>query len=354
VKIKCSHCLEWVDCLPKNAALFVDVRENKEVAKGALPGAICVPLSELEQRFGELPTDQILLLFCGSGQRSQKAQELLVLKGLTGARAVVEGGYENLKSQWENQMSQAFVRETDKSLEGGAVSKLVFERFVDPLTSTYTYLIGDSVSKDAALIDTVQDQSSRYIERIFALGLNLKYLFETHIHADHVTASQELLKVFPTAQIAVSHNANVACSSIRLRDKDVLYLGGVPVVTFETPGHTSESICFWVNEDRIFTGDTLFIDSCGRTDFQAGSSQQLFESLKRLMAFDSETKVFPGHDYQGQLESTIGLQKQSNPLVNLSKDEFVSELASWNLVPPAKLASCVKANLLCGAIGEVP
>lgn len=227
-------------------------------------------------------------------------------------------------------------------------STLHFERFIDPETSTYTYLVADPKTKEAALFDTVKEHTSLYAERLRALGFQLKYLFETHVHADHITASGPLKALFPNAIIALSKEAGIKCDHAPLQDGDTLHIGSIPVRVFATPGHTRESITFLVNGNRLLTGDTLLIDSCGRTDFQAGDARAMHASLRKLAELPGETLVYPGHDYNGRHVSTLSEQKEKNRLLRMSPEEFETELKGWNLPPPKKIKESVPANLLCG------
>jgi sulfur dioxygenase len=224
-----------------------------------------------------------------------------------------------------------------------------FERFVDSESSTHTYLIADLVTKEAAIIDSVIENFEVYISKLREMNFQLKYLLETHVHADHITAACELLKKFPGAQIAMSERAGLECSYVKLQNESELKLGSIQIKAFSTPGHTIESMCYFVNNDRIFTGDTLFINSCGRTDFQAGSAQDMFTSLQFLKNFPNETLVFPGHDYNKRTVSTIGEQKNLNPLLALEKEDFIAEVSGWKLPPPKKIAVSVPRNLKGGA-----
>jgi sulfur dioxygenase len=228
-------------------------------------------------------------------------------------------------------------------------SRLHFERFVDPETSTYTFLVADKVTKEAALIDSVRELTQTYVQRIRELGFDLTYLLETHVHADHITANARLLEAFPAARIALSAKSTVHCPHVALNDGDVVRVGEVTIETLATPGHTSESVTFLVDGNRLLTGDTLLIGSCGRTDFQAGDSRAMFRSLKRLASYPNETLVYPGHDYNGRFVSTVGEQKANNPLFKLDEEAFVAELASWKLPPPKKLDVSLPGNQNCGA-----
>jgi len=227
------------------------------------------------------------------------------------------------------------------------MSQILFEQLLDEETSTYTYLIADQISKECALVDTVKEQISVYTSKISSLGFHLKYLLETHVHADHVTANGLLKENFPSAQIAVAHSG-VKCEHVLLKDGQILLVGNIEIQAIFTPGHTSDSVSFLVDKNRLLTGDTLFINSCGRTDFQAGDSKAMFHSLKKLSSFSPDTLIYPGHDYNGRWVSTVREQLGSNPLLRMNEHELQAELASWKLPPPKKIRESVPANLNCG------
>jgi len=228
------------------------------------------------------------------------------------------------------------------------MSRIIFEQFIDAETSTYTFLISDPKTRDAVLVDSVREHVGFYKKRVQELGLNLRYLLETHVHADHITGNAFLQEAFPEAQVGLSEKANVKFPHIALKDGSVLKVGEIEIKAFYTPGHTSESMTFLVDGNRLLTGDTMFIGSCGRTDFQAGDSKAMYQSLKRLAALPPETLVYPGHDYNQRWVSSIGEQLKTNKLLSMTESEFVAELEGWKLPPPRKIKESVPANLLNG------
>lgn len=228
------------------------------------------------------------------------------------------------------------------------MSRIIFEQYIDAETSTYTFLIADPKTREAALVDSVRENVEVYKKRIRELNLNLRYLLETHVHADHITGNAFLQEAFPQAQVGLSEKANVKFPHISLKDGSVLKVGDIEIQTLFTPGHTSESISFLVDGNRLLTGDTMFIGSCGRTDFQAGDSKLMYQSLKRLASFPRETLVYPGHDYNKRWVSSIAEQLETNKLLSMTEAEFVAELESWKLPPPRKIKESVPANLLNG------
>lgn len=228
---------------------------------------------------------------------------------------------------------------------------LVFNQLFEPESSTYTYLLADKNSKEAVIIDPVIETLDRDIKLIKEMGLNLKYVLDTHVHADHITAASELRNKLG-AKTCVSEDANVACVDVNLQDGQELNFGEFKVKAIATPGHTDSCISYYVEEmGAVFTGDALLIRGTGRTDFQQGSSKKLYNSItQKIFTLPDETKVYPGHDYRGQTVSSIELEKQYNPRVGLGKTEedFVKIMSELKLANPKKIHEAVPANLLCG------
>ena len=223
------------------------------------------------------------------------------------------------------------------------------EQLFDPATSTYSYLLWDAKTKQAALIDSVKEQVERDTIFIKQLGLQLKYTLETHIHADHVTGSGILRDTF-NSQAAVHKNSESSCADILLPDADSLTLGDEVINIIYTPGHTNTDISYRI-DNKIFTGDALLINGCGRTDFQSGDSKSLYHSItQKLFTLDDETIVYPGHDYNGFTSSTIGHEKAFNSRLgnNKSEAEFIVIMDSLILDPPARIDVAVPGNLQCG------
>jgi glyoxylase-like metal-dependent hydrolase (beta-lactamase superfamily II) len=223
------------------------------------------------------------------------------------------------------------------------------EQLFDPATSTYSYLLWDEKTRQAALIDSVKEQLERDIKLIKQLGLDLRYTMETHIHADHVTGSGLLRNEF-NSQVAVHKNSSAGCADILLADGDTLKLGDAVIDVMHTPGHTNTDISYRI-ENAVFTGDALLINGCGRTDFQSGDAKTLYHSItEKLFTLDNETVVYPGHDYNGFTSSTIGREKTFNPRLgnNRSENEFIEIMDSLLLEPPARINIAVPGNQHCG------
>lgn len=232
--------------------------------------------------------------------------------------------------------------------------KPIFYQLFEHESSTYTYLIADPKTKEAALIDPVMETIERDLKLIQELDLKLKYILDTHIHADHITAAGEIRKR-TGAKSAVSSNAAVDCVDICLRDGQELFLGDLSIKAIATPGHTNTCMSF-LFEGSIFTGDSLLIRGTGRTDFQQGSSEKLYDSVhQKLFVLPEETQVYPGHDYRGQTASTIGLEKKFNPRLGVSKsrDEFKLIMSELKLAEPQKIQEAIPANMRCGVLPDI-
>lgn len=226
---------------------------------------------------------------------------------------------------------------------------LIFRQLFDYETWTYTYLLADAASKEAILIDTVKEQVERDLGILKELGLKLKFVLDTHVHADHVTGAGKL-RAATGAKTGLSKSAGVACADLALEDGQELSFGEFRIRAIATPGHTDTCMSFYT-EGMVFTGDTLFVRDVGRTDFQQGSNQKMFDSIRgKLFGLPKDTLVYPGHDYRGQTVSTIAEEERLNPKVGAARsfEHFKSEMDAMKLGPPKRLHIAVPANLKCG------
>ncbi|MGH8588637.1 MAG: MBL fold metallo-hydrolase [Gammaproteobacteria bacterium] len=226
---------------------------------------------------------------------------------------------------------------------------MIFRQLFDPDSCTYSYLIGSPGMKEAVLIDPVDTHVEDYLELLRRLGLSLKYSMETHVHADHITASGRLRQRIG-AETAVSRLCGAMGADHQLTDGHVLgFAGGEEIKVLATPGHTPGSSSFlW--RDRVFTGDTLLINGCGRTDFQGGDPGALYDSItERLFALPAETLVYPGHDYNGRRVSCIAQERAINPrLAGKSREQFIEIMHRLDLPKPRRIDEAVPRNRLCG------
>lgn len=218
----------------------------------------------------------------------------------------------------------------------------------DPASSSYTYILFDEKSREALIIDPVDDQIERDMAVLSERGLKLAWAVETHAHADHIT-SAGLLAEHTGARTAAPAGCGIMTAAVQLTDGDTLSFGRETILVLHTPGHTRGSMSY-VWRGHVFTGDTLLIGGCGRTDFQSGSAEELYDSLTRvLFALPDDTIVWPGHDYQGRSHSTIGIEKSGNPrIAGKTLAEFVAIMKSLDLPRPRRMDEAVPANQSSG------
>ncbi|MDH4275525.1 MAG: MBL fold metallo-hydrolase [Gammaproteobacteria bacterium] len=219
----------------------------------------------------------------------------------------------------------------------------------DQETWTYTYVVYDEATKEAAIIDSVKEKFERDKRYVRELGLTLKYALETHVHADHVTGAGLLRQEFG-CQVAVHKDGCATCADVQVVDGTEFRLGKQIIRAMHTPGHTNGDVSYVV-DGAVFTGDALLIRACGRTDFQQGSSSRLYDSIhSKLFALPDDTVVYPGHDYEGFTASTIGEEKRLNPRLGDSKPkpDFMHIMDTMNLPRPRKIDVAVPGNLACG------
>lgn len=233
------------------------------------------------------------------------------------------------------------------------VLQTCFAQLYEQDTSTYTYIIADPYTREAAIIDPVLEMVERDLTLLHELNVKLKYILDTHIHADHITGSGELRKK-TGAKSCVSEHAGADCIDIPLQDGQCLMLGAHKLDVMYTPGHTNSCVTFYF-DGRLFTGDCLLIRGCGRTDFQQGSAEELFNSVRtKLFCFPDDTLVYPGHDYKGHTASTVGLEKKFNLRLSLNtdKEKFLKVMADLKLDNPKRIHEAVPANMACGKIAS--
>jgi glyoxylase-like metal-dependent hydrolase (beta-lactamase superfamily II)/rhodanese-related sulfurtransferase len=218
----------------------------------------------------------------------------------------------------------------------------------DPASSTYTYILFDDITREAVIIDPVDEQVDRDLGVLGEHRLQLVWAVETHAHADHIT-SAGLLAEEAGARTAAPAGCNIGTAAVQLQHGDVLRFGGEELRALHTPGHTAGSMSY-VWRDHVFTGDTLLIGGCGRTDFQSGSSAQLYRSITEvLFALPDDTTVWPGHDYNGRAHSTIGQEKRTNARVaGKTLAEFKAIMEQLNLPKPKRIDEAVPANQSSG------
>jgi sulfur dioxygenase len=230
---------------------------------------------------------------------------------------------------------------------------MIFKQLFDPSSCTYTYLIACPESREAVLIDPVIETIERDLQVLQQLELKLAYTLETHVHADHITSAGRL-KQIAGSKIAYPQMTGLACADIKVSEGQSLRIGNVELHPLFTPGHTEHHHAYLVDTGTmkmVFTGDTLMIDGCGRTDFQSGDPEALYHSIhEKLFSLPDETLVYPGHDYTGRFVSSISQEKESNSRLGQEKtlQEFVDIMEKLNIPKPKNIHFAVPGNMLCG------
>jgi glyoxylase-like metal-dependent hydrolase (beta-lactamase superfamily II) len=232
---------------------------------------------------------------------------------------------------------------------------VIFRQLFDPETSTYTYLVADEESRECVLIDPVLEQFERDRTLIRELDLNLTATLETHVHADHVTASGRFRERLGS-RVVVGAQAPVANADVFLEDRDTVTFGSHTLEARLTPGHTSGCVTFVLSDEQLaFTGDALLIRGCGRTDFQGGNAPGLFQSVrKQIFSLPDAVLLYPGHDYKGRTVTTVGEEKRHNARLALDKTEaeFIGIMDRLKLAYPKRMDVAVPANLNSGLVSE--
>ena len=225
---------------------------------------------------------------------------------------------------------------------------MIFRQIFDSTSSTYTYLISSGKGREALIIDPVLEKVDQYLKLLNELELKLVKVIDTHIHADHISGIAELRD--KTNCVTVMGDKTTAdVVAMKVSDDEIIKIDGINLKALYTPGHTSESFSFLM-DDRVFTGDALLIKGTGRTDFQNGNPKDSYHSLfGKLLKLPDETLVYPAHDYKGEMVSTIIEEKKFNPRLQVSSiDEYVSIMNNLNLPDPKMMDIAVPSNLNLG------
>ena len=226
---------------------------------------------------------------------------------------------------------------------------MIFRQLFEPLSSTYTYLLGCESTGEAMLIDPVVNAIDRDLQVLQSLGLKLACTLDTHIHADHITAARHLKERVGSKIVAPAVDA-LPCVEVGLVEGVPFRLGSMTLDPLHTPGHTDGHFCY-LSADRLFSGDALLIDGCGRTDFQNGDAATLYRSVtEKLFALPDDVLVYPAHDYQDRRVSSIGQEKRRNPRLGHGRTlaEFETIMAGLDLPYPRFIDYAVPGNRQCG------
>lgn len=228
---------------------------------------------------------------------------------------------------------------------------LIFRQLFDPQSSTYTYLLGDSASREALLIDPVFEQVRRDAALIHELDLRLLWTLETHVHADHVTGAW-LFKRRTGSRIALSEASGAAGADRLLAHGDMVAFGKRCVEVRLTPGHTNGCVTYVLDDQSIaFTGDCLLIRGSGRTDFQQGSAHSMYLSVRaQIFTLPSSCLLYPAHDYRGLTVTSVEEERRFNPRLggDIGEQDFTGYMKNLGLAHPKQIDLAVPANLKCG------
>ena len=226
---------------------------------------------------------------------------------------------------------------------------MIFKQLFDTKSSTYTYLISSGKGREALIIDPVIENVSEYISSLKELDLKLVKVIDTHIHADHVTGASKLKDITKCSTIMGAHTP-AETVEIKVKDDEYIDLDNLRIRAMYTPGHTSDSYSFLMN-NYLFSGDTLLINGTGRTDFQNGNAKDAYNSIfNKLLKLPEESHLYPAHDYKGEKVSTIGKEKKQNPRLQVeSVNEYIEIMNNLDLKKPTELESNVSRNVKLGA-----
>ncbi|KAL5731803.1 persulfide dioxygenase [Ranunculus cassubicifolius] len=244
-----------------------------------------------------------------------------------------------------------------KMAEYSTSSKLLFRQLFEKESSTYTYLLADlnHPQKPALLVDPVDKTADRDISLIKELGLTLIYAINTHVHADHITGTGVIKSKVPGVKSIISKASN-SKADLFVSHGDKIHFGNLFLEVRATPGHTLGCVTYVTGDGpdqpqprMAFTGDTVLIRGCGRTDFQGGSSSQLYNSVhSQIFTLPKDTLIYPAHDYKGFTVSTVGEELQYNARLTKDEDAFKNIMENLNLPYPKMIDVAVPANMVCG------
>jgi sulfur dioxygenase len=227
---------------------------------------------------------------------------------------------------------------------------MIFKQVFDIKSSTYTYLIASAKGREAVIIDPVLDNIDKYISLLNELDLKLVKVIDTHIHADHITGASALKDQTKCVTIMGDHSPADAVE-IKVKDEEIIELDSLEIKALYTPGHTSDSFSFLMN-NYLFSGDTLLINGTGRTDFQNGNAKDAYNSIfNKLLKLPEETLLYPAHDYNGKKVSTIGNEKKFNPRLQVKDEkEYIEIMNNLKLPEPKLMDINVARNIKLGGV----
>jgi len=224
----------------------------------------------------------------------------------------------------------------------------IFRQLFESVSSTYTYILADTKSREAVIIDPVIETVERDVNLVKDLDLNLVYALNTHVHADHVTGTGEIKKRIPSCKSVIGEPK--AKADVYIKHGDIIKFGQYELECRSTPGHTDGCMTFvWHQKNMAFTGDALLIRGCGRTDFQAGNPGVLYEKVHaEILSLPDHTLLYPAHDYKGQTVTSVLEEKKYNPRLTKTKEEFIKIMNELGLPYPKQIDKALPANMMCG------
>ncbi len=227
---------------------------------------------------------------------------------------------------------------------------MLFRQLFDKTSSTYTYLVASAKGREALIIDPVLENIEKYITLLNELNLKLVKVIDTHIHADHITGASKLKDQTKCVTI-MGDQTPAEAVEIKVKDEEIIKLDQLKIKALHTPGHTSDSFSFLMN-NYLFSGDTLLINGTGRTDFQNGSAKDSYNSIfNKLLKLPEETLLYPAHDYNGKKFSTIGDEKKFNPRLQVNNEnEYVQIMSNLKLPKPKLFDLNILSNIKLGVI----
>lgn len=290
------------------------------------------------------------VIICKSSRRAGAvASAYMSIKGKKTLSTTIDEASKADLSYLEDDKMKTWVTVVVNALSPSTKNALIHRQWFERTSSTYSYLLADARTKDAVLIDPVLETVERDARIIKEMDLNLKYCLNTHVHADHITGSGMLKKHFPQCKSVLS-TPSTGKADILVNEGDNVVFGTRSLLCVSTPGHTTGCFTYVLDDfSNAYTGDTLLIRGCGRTDFQGGSAEQLYESVhSKIFQLPDECNVYPAHDYKGYNVSTIEEEKEHNPRLTKPLEEFKDIMDNLNLPYPAKIDASLPANLECG------
>jgi len=258
-------------------------------------------------------------------------------------------GHDGLK-QWVGDCADSRVKLTQELRAHYEPQKIIFRQLFDRTSCTYTYLLACPTTLEGVLIDPVDTLVERDTAIIREMGIKLKYGLNTHVHADHITGTGLLKQQFTGMQSVLS-KASGGQADKHVEPGEKITFGSLFLEVRATPGHTAGCVTYVLGEEQgmAFTGDALLIRGCGRTDFQGGSADTLYDSVhSQIFTLPEECLLYPGHDYRGRMTSTVYEEKQFNPRLSHGKEKFLHIMDTLGLPNPKMLDVAVPANLVCG------